>query len=58
MDRMKDNKATPSKETGSNDVGRDTNTHSGEDRASEYEQPNPSTATPAIPSEMPAREIR
>lgn len=64
MDRYNDSKATPTKRTG---VKNDTNSiDTGNDRASnsnqginpEIIQPNPSTATPSIPVEMPTREIK
>lgn len=58
MDKMKNNKGTPSKETGSNAVDRDSNTRNSDNPQPEIPLLNPSTITPAIPSEMPAREIR
>lgn len=64
MDRFNDNRATPKKRTG---VKNATNTTDRENdnykeatqiMAPEIEQPNPSNATPSIPTEMPARDIK
>lgn len=54
MDKMNDNKGTPSKDTGSknNNSDNDVDYKNG----SEIENPNPSTATPEVPDEMPVRE--
>ncbi|NLL72897.1 MAG: hypothetical protein GX237_05160 [Clostridiales bacterium] len=67
MDRFNDNKGTPTKRTGSKgdnssqDSRFDNNT--GKDNGDggitpEILEPKPNSATPTIPTEMPAREIR
>lgn len=59
MDRLRDNNATPKKDTGSKGVDNDNQFRNDtKNREVEIEQPNPSTATPAVPEEMPAREMR
>lgn len=64
MDKYNDNKATPTKRTGENkgtsstDVEYDNNNNSSQRIAPEILQPNPTTATPNIPTEMPSREIK
>ncbi|NLP16959.1 MAG: hypothetical protein GX379_07970 [Clostridiales bacterium] len=56
MDRYNDNKATPTKRTGVKNDNDDKNKITS--ITPEITQPNPSSATPTIPSEMPAREIK
>lgn len=62
MDRFDDSRATPKKRTGvkddisSPDKGNDDNKT--QTISPEITQPNPSSATPAILAEMPARDIR
>ncbi|MDF2543324.1 MAG: hypothetical protein K0S47_3042 [Herbinix sp.] len=59
MDKMDNNKATPTKRTGlQNDNNSDNNYQNNNTNTPEIEQPGPSTATPPIPAEMPAREVR
>lgn len=64
MDKYNNNKATPKKRTGiknDNDL-KDAITESDKDPTPtilpEIVQPNPSSATPTIPVEMPARETK
>lgn len=54
MYKIKDNKGTPSKDTGSKNNNSDNDVDF--KNRSKIENPNPSIATPAIPKEMPARE--
>lgn len=56
MDRYNDNKATPTKRTGVKNDNDDKNKITS--ITPEITQPNPSSAAPTIPSEMPAREIK
>jgi len=64
MDRYNDNKATPTKRTGvkndnnSIDAGNDKENDPIITIAPEIAQPNPTSATPTIPPEMPARDIK
>ena len=64
MDSFDDNRATPKKRTGvKNDItytGKESDDDGNQTRpiAPEIAQPNPSSATPAIPTEMPARDIK
>lgn len=68
MERFNDNKGTPTKRTGSNGVNGSHDTKSSNDQykdnnpneviTPEILQPNPSSATPTIPMEMPAREMK
>lgn len=64
MDRMEDNKATPTKrtgvknDTGYEDAGNGNEKNLGHDLSLEINQPGSDNATPSIPSEMPARDIR
>ncbi|MBH1940271.1 hypothetical protein I5677_05090 [Mobilitalea sibirica] len=65
MDKMNDNKGTPTKRTGlkNNSGSMNTSNESGSSgnevgQTSEYNQPNPSIASPSIPDEMPARDVR
>ncbi|NLO09585.1 MAG: hypothetical protein GX129_06900 [Clostridiales bacterium] len=64
MDRFNDNRATPKRRTGvKNDID-SPNKENDNDKepthiiAPEIAQPNPTSATPTIPSEMPARDIK
>jgi|BioPla2DNA2_1021312.scaffolds.fasta_scaffold01187_11 hypothetical protein len=62
MDKINDNNATPTKRTGvkndeSLDTGRDKNKDTAHTRTPEIVQPDPASATPNIPDEMPARHI-
>jgi hypothetical protein len=54
MNNFNDSKGTPSKDTGSKNNNSDNDVDY--KNSSEVQNPNPSTATPAIPSEMPVRE--
>lgn len=57
MDRYKnDNGNRLENSEMNNDTGKDRGMEQGDH--TEIEQPNPSIATPGIPQEMPAREIR
>lgn len=64
MDRFDDNRATPKKRTGvKNDISSpdkeiDHDKNPTQTVAPEIMQPNPSSATPIIPIEMPARDVR
>lgn len=59
MDKTNNSNATPKKDTGTKGVDRDTRIQNEvKDDEFEIEQPNPSVATPSIPSEMPARELK
>jgi len=58
MDKLDDNKGTPTKRTGiKNDVV-DLGTKNVDIYSREIEQPNRSDATPDIPQEMPVREMK
>jgi hypothetical protein len=54
MKNINNSKGTPSKDTGSKNNNSDNDVDY--KNSFEIENPNPSTATPTIPSEMPARE--
>lgn len=60
MDRMDDSRATPKKRTGvkndSNSTDRENDNSTSQSISPEIAQPNPSSATPVIPTEMPARD--
>lgn len=59
MDRMQNNKGTPSKDTGSKNrinLDYDFNTEYGDGDIPNIDKPNYSNATPKIPVEMPIRE--
>jgi hypothetical protein len=59
MDKMDDNKGTPTKRTGAkNEASYDNDMRMEHGNVPEIEQPNPSKGTPSIPAEMPAREVR
>lgn len=64
MDRYNDNKATPTKRTGvkndnnSLDTGSDNDNNGNQIISPEIAQPNPTSATPNIPAEMPSRDIK
>lgn len=68
MDRFNDNNATPTKRTGpksdnsykdsENNTGRDNDRSANTGIIPEIPYPNPTSATPSIPSEMPAREMK
>ena len=64
MDRFDDNRAIPKKRTGvKNDIHtpdkeNDNDNNPTQTIVPEISQPNPSSATPTIPTEMPARNIR
>lgn len=56
---MKDSKATPKKGSSThNSVNGDTPSRNEIGNSPEIGQPDPSIATPVIPSEMPSREIK
>lgn len=63
MDSYNDNRATPKKRTGvkndisSTDKENDNDNNQAQIIAPEIAQPNPTSATPTIPAEMPARDI-
>ncbi len=54
MEHYNNNNATPKKDTGSKNTASERD--NSYDRSSEITNPLPSTATPSIPSEMPAQE--
>lgn len=54
MDRYNDNKATPTKRTGVKNDNDDNTIIT----PPEIARPNPTSATPTIPDEMPARDIK
>lgn len=57
MDKMDDNKGTPTKDTGSNNNISLNNTFNSEFSGKpEIAEPNPMIGIPVIPVEMPARE--
>lgn len=58
MDKLNNNKATPTKTRTRGDAGSDNNFRNDTHLDTEIDQPDPSIATPSIPQEMPAREIR
>lgn len=59
MNQMNNSNATPKKDTGTKGMDTDTRIQNDvKDDEFEIEQPNPSVATPDIPSEMPAREMK
>lgn len=64
MDRYDDNRATPKKRTGvkndiySTDRKDDNDNNPTQTIAPEIAQPNPASATPTIPTEMPARDLK
>lgn len=64
MDRFDDNRATPKKRTGVNndisspDKENDNDKNPTQIVAPEIAQPNPTSATPTIPTEMPARDLK
>jgi hypothetical protein len=64
MDRYNDNKATPTKRTGVKNDNNSPDPGNGNDNntiqiiAPEIAQPNPTSATPTIPSEIPERNIK
>lgn len=59
MDKIQDNKGTPTKSTGTKDYTKLDNVFTNKSGdAPEIDQPDPSIATPAIPQEMPIREIK
>lgn len=55
MDYCNDSNATPAKDPGSKDVSVENDIDYG--NSSEIKNPNPDSATPNIPSEMPNRGI-
>ncbi|HHT87409.1 MAG TPA: hypothetical protein GX002_00115 [Clostridiales bacterium] len=64
MDRINDNKGTPTKRTGVkndtdfSDKEKDNGMIPTRTMAPEISQPNPATATPSIPVEIPARNVK
>lgn len=56
MDKMYDNKGTPTKKTSLKNASNDDNTKRSD--SPEIEQQNSSNATPTIPDEMPIRESK
>lgn len=64
MDRFNDSRSTPKRRTGvKNDTGSPDKDNNGDKDpiqiiAPEIAQPNPTSATPTIPTEIPARDIR
>lgn len=63
MENYNDNKATPTKRTGVKnnnllDTGKEKDDNTIQTIGPEIRQPNPASATPTIPAEMPARNIR
>lgn len=64
MERFDDNRARPKKRTGiKNDIDSPDKENENDKKpahiiAPEIAQPNPTSATPTIPSEMPARDVR
>lgn len=63
MNRFEDSRATPKKRTGvkddiKNPARENDDNNTTQTVSLEIAQPNPSSATPTIPSEMPARDIR
>lgn len=64
MDIFNDNRSTPKKRTGAkNDTGYPDKDNNGDKDpiqiiAPEIAQPNPTSATPIIPTEIPARDIK
>ncbi len=64
MNIFDDNRATPKKRTGvKNNINspakeNDNDNNQAQTIAPEIAQPNPSSATPTIPTEMPARDIK
>jgi len=58
MDKLDDNKGTPTKRTGTKNDVVDLGTKNVDIYSREIEQPNRSNATPDIPQEMPVREMK
>ncbi|HHU74923.1 MAG TPA: hypothetical protein GXZ28_09950 [Clostridiales bacterium] len=59
MDNIKDNKGTPLKRTAlNNDFAKENNSTNDHNHTREINTPKPATATPSIPTEMPAREVQ
>lgn len=63
MDRYNDNKSTPTKRTGVKNDNSSFNSGNDSDDNTiitqpEIALPNPTSATPTIPDEMPARDIK
>lgn len=60
MDNYNNNKATPTKRTGENNnpLDRGNDNDATQKITPEITQPNPSTATPSFPTEMPARDTK
>ncbi len=57
MDKLNDNKSTPTKRTGIKNEDVDLGTKNEDIYSREIEQPNRSNATPDIPQEVPVREM-
>ena len=58
MDKLNDNKSTPTKRTGIKNEDVDLGTKNEDIYSREIEQPNRSNATPDIPQEVPVREMK